>query len=275
MIVSHSSLFSRVSLTARSLFLVVFLASLLFSTPLQARDKEGNFIVVIDAGHGGHDSGAKGKFSYEKDIVLSVSKKVGAKLGQIAPQIKVYYSRPDNKFIGLQDRARFAIRKNADLFVSIHANASNSHSPSGTETYVLGLHRTEDNLRVAMKENSAILLEDNYSKKYEDFDPTSSESYIIFQFMANKHLENSLRLAKLVQSGFKSANRYDRGVRQAGFLVLREAAMPSVLIEIGFISNREEERYLNSQKGQTKIANEIATAIVDYERQIRKRSGKQ
>lgn len=275
MIVSHSSSFPRVSLTARSLFLVVFLASLLFSTPLQARDKEGNFIVVIDAGHGGHDSGAKGKFSYEKDIVLAVSKKVGAKLGQIAPQIKVYYSRPDNKFIGLQDRARCAISKNADLFVSIHANASNSHSPSGTETYVLGLHRTEDNLRVAMKENSAILLEDNYSKKYEDFDPTSSESYIIFQFMANKHLENSLRLAKLVQSGFKSANRYDRGVRQAGFLVLREAAMPSVLIEIGFISNREEERYLNSQKGQTTIANEIATAIVDYERQIRKRSGKQ
>ena len=275
MIVSHSSSFPRVSLTARSLFLVVFLASLLFSTPLQARDKEGNFIVVIDAGHGGHDSGAKGKFSYEKDIVLAVSKKVGAKLGQISPQIKVYYSRPDNKFIGLQDRARFAISKNADLFVSIHANASNSHSPSGTETYVLGLHRTEDNLRVAMKENSAILLEDNYSKKYEDFDPTSSESYIIFQFMANKHLENSLRLAKLVQSGFKSANRYDRGVRQAGFLVLREAAMPSVLIEIGFISNREEERYLNSQKGQTTIANGIATAIVDYERQIRKRSGKQ
>ena len=275
MIVSHSSHFPRVSLTARSLFLVVFLASFLFSTPLQARDKEGNFIVVIDAGHGGHDSGAKGKFSYEKDIVLAVSKKVGAKLGQIAPQIKVYYSRPDNKFIGLQDRARFAISKNADLFVAIHANASNSHSPSGTETYVLGLHRTEDNLRVAMKENSAILLEDNYSKKYEDFDPTSSESYIIFQFMANKHLENSLRLAKLVQSGFKSANRYDRGVRQAGFLVLREAAMPSVLIEIGFISNREEERYLNSQKGQTTIANEIATAIVDYERQIRKRSGKQ
>ncbi len=275
MIVSHSSPFPRVSLTARSLFLAIFFASLLFSTPLQARDKEGNFIVVIDAGHGGHDSGAKGKFSYEKDIVLAVSKKVGAKLGQIAPQIKVYYSRPDNKFIGLQDRARFAISKNTDLFVSIHANASNSHTPSGTETYVLGLHRTEDNLRVAMKENSAILLEDNYSKKYEDFDPTSSESYIIFQFMANKHLENSLRLAKLVQSGFKSANRYDRGVRQAGFLVLREAAMPSVLIEIGFISNREEERYLNSQKGQTKIANEIATAIVDYERQIRKRSGKQ
>ena len=270
---SHTISFLRVSPTCT---LIAILLLALFGSPsLFARDKEGRFIVVIDAGHGGHDSGAKGKVSYEKNVVLAVSKKVGAKINELAPQIKVYYSRPDDNFIGLQDRARFAIKKNADLFVSIHANASNSHSPSGTETYVLGLHRTEDNLRVAMKENSAILLEDNYSKKYEDFDPTSSESYIIFQFMANKHLENSLRLAKLVQSGFKSVSRYDRGVRQAGFLVLREAAMPSVLIEIGFITNREEERYINSQSGQTKIANEIAKAVIEYERQIRKRSGKQ
>lgn len=270
---SHTTSYFRVSPTCT---LIAILLLALFGSPsLFARDKEGRFIVVIDAGHGGHDSGAKGKVSYEKNVVLAVSKKVGAKINELAPQIKVYYSRPDDNFIGLQDRARFAIKKNADLFVSIHANASNSHSPSGTETYVLGLHRTEDNLRVAMKENSAILLEDNYSKKYEDFDPTSSESYIIFQFMANKHLENSLRLAKLVQSGFKSVSRYDRGVRQAGFLVLREAAMPSVLIEIGFITNREEERYINSQSGQAKIANEIAKAVIEYERQIRKRSGKQ
>ena len=269
----HTTSFPRVSPTCT--LIVILLLTLIGSPSLYARDKEGRFIVVIDAGHGGHDSGAKGKVSYEKDVVLAVSKKVGAKINELAPQIKVYYSRPDDNFIGLQDRARFAIKKNADLFVSIHANASNSHSPSGPETYVLGLHRTEDNLRVAMKENSAILLEDNYSKKYEDFDPTSSESYIIFQFMANKHLENSLRLAKLVQSGFKSVSRYDRGVRQAGFLVLREAAMPSVLIEIGFITNREEERYINSQSGQAKIANEIAKAVIEYERQIRKRSGKQ
>lgn len=270
---SHTTSYLGVSTTCA--LLVILLLTLIGSPTLYARDKEGRFIVVIDAGHGGHDSGAKGKVSYEKNVVLAVSKKVGAKINELAPQIKVYYSRPDDNFIGLQDRARFAIKKNADLFVSIHANASNSHTPSGTETYVLGLHRTEDNLRVAMKENSAILLEDNYSKKYEDFDPTSSESYIIFQFMANKHLENSLRLAKLVQNGFKSVSRYDRGVRQAGFLVLREAAMPSVLIEIGFITNREEERYINSQSGQAKIANEIAKAVIEYERQIRKRSGKQ
>ncbi len=270
---SHTTSYFGVSTTCA--LLVILLLTLIGSPSLFARDKEGRFIVVIDAGHGGHDSGAKGKVSYEKNVVLAVSKKVGAKINELAPQIKVYYSRPDDNFIGLQDRARFAIKKNADLFVSIHANASNSHSPSGTETYVLGLHRTEDNLRVAMKENSAILLEDNYSKKYEDFDPTSSESYIIFQFMANKHLENSLRLAKLVQSGFKSVSRYDRGVRQAGFLVLREAAMPSVLIEIGFITNREEERYINSHSGQAKIANEIAKAVIEYERQIRRRSGKQ
>lgn len=240
-----------------------------------ARDKEGHFIVVIDAGHGGHDSGAKGRSSLEKDIVLAVSKKVGETVRELAPELKIYYSRPANSFIGLQERARFAIDKNADLFVSIHANASESHSPHGTETYVLGLHRTEDNLRVAMKENSAILLEDDYSRKYEDFDPASSESYIIFQFMANKHLESSLRLAKLIQDGFTSIGRSNRGVRQAGFLVLREAAMPSVLIEIGFITNREEERYLRSDKGQSALARQIARAIVEYEKQIRKRSGKQ
>lgn len=241
----------------------------------QARDKDGHFIVVIDAGHGGHDSGARGRISKEKDIVLAVSKKVGTRVKELQPKIKVYYSRPNDKFIGLQERARFAIDKHADLFVSIHANASESHKPSGTETYVLGLHRTEDNLRVAMKENSAILLEEDYTQKYEDFDPTSSESYIIFQFMANKHLESSLRLATKIQSGFSSIGRGDRGVRQAGFLVLREAAMPSVLVEIGFISNREEERYMNTEKGQTAIAHQIAKAIVDYEKQLRKRSGRQ
>lgn len=270
---SHS-LEQRAGELVRTLLYLVT-ALVLACSSAEARDDKGNFIVVIDAGHGGHDSGAKGKNSYEKDIVLAVSKKVGASVKELAPHIKIYYSRPNNAFIGLQDRARYAINKNADLFVSIHANASNSHSPSGTETYVLGLHRTADNLRVAMKENSAILLEDNYSKKYEDFDPTSSESYIIFQFMANKHLENSLRLAKMVQDGFRSIGRGDRGVRQAGFLVLREAAMPSVLIEIGFISNREEERYMTSEKGQSALARQIAGAIVSYEQQIRKRSGKQ
>lgn len=271
----HADILRTLRHLAAVIGLVLGLCATLATPTAEARDKEGHFIVVIDAGHGGHDSGAKGRSHKEKDIVLAVSKKVGARVNELAPSIKVYYSRPDNKFIGLQDRARFAIEKNADLFVSIHANASESRTPSGTETYVLGLHRTEDNLRVAMKENSAILLEDNYTKKYEDFDPKSSESYIIFQFMANKHLENSLRLAKLIQDGFCTIGRTDRGVRQAGFLVLREAAMPSVLIEIGFISNRTEEGYISSQKGQSALADQIARAIVEYERQIRKRSGQQ
>lgn len=238
-----------------------------------ARDRDGHFIVVIDPGHGGHDSGATGKRAKEKDIVLGVALKVGEQLKKLNPDITVHYTRKTDEFIGLNERANYAIKKQADLFVSIHANATKSRSVNGTETFVLGLHRSQDNLEVAMKENSAILLEDDYTKKYEDFDPKSSESYIIFQFIQNKHLDASIRLAQFVQTGLTSAGRNNRGVKQAGFLVLRKAAMPSVLIELGFITNPDEESYMMSQKGQSSLANKIAASIVQYEAGIALRSG--
>ena len=253
-----------------SLFFLLLLA---FPYPALSRDNKGHFIVVIDPGHGGHDSGAKGRTSLEKNIVLAVAKKVGEKIKATNSDIKVYYTRSTDKFVGLDQRAGYANSKHADLFVSIHANSTKGSSAYGAETYVLGLHRSQDNLEVAMKENSVILLEDNYSKKYEDFDPNSSESYIIFQFMQNRHLDSSIRLAELVQKGFKSLGRRDRGVRQAGFLVLREVAMPSILVELGFISNPSEEKYMNTSAAQNKLSTEIAQAVVSYEKSVRKKNG--
>lgn len=252
---------------------VLTLLSLCHS-PSMARDSKGRFIVVIDPGHGGHDSGAVGKRYKEKNIVLDVALQVGKKIKAMNPDIIVHYTRTTDRFIGLDDRADFAISKHADLFVSIHANASKSSSPHGAETYVLGLHRTKENLEVAMKENSAILLEDDYSTKYEDFDPKSSESYIIFEFMQNKYLDSSIKLANLVQKGLVLTGRSDRGVRQAGFLVLRKAAMPSILIELGFISNRNEENYIGSAAGKEKLSDRIANSIVVYEKSISARTGR-
>ncbi len=255
--------------------IISILFSLILLVPSAfGRDKDGHFIVVIDAGHGGHDGGAKGRTSKEKEITLAVALKVGEQLKQKRPDITVYYTRTTDQFVGLDERANYAIKKHADLFVSIHANATKSRSVRGSETYVLGLHRSKDNLEVAMKENSAILLEKDYSTKYEDFDPQSSESYIIFQFIQNKHLDSSIRLAQLVQGGLVSAGRDNRGVKQAGFLVLRKAAMPSILIELGFITNPDEESYMCSQSGQNTLAKNIASAIVKYETDVALRSGK-
>lgn len=257
----------------RRILILLLIFALSAPTSAVGRDKDGHFIVVIDAGHGGHDSGAVGRRSKEKDITLGVALKVGQQLKEQNPNITVYYTRSTDKFIGLDERANYAIKKHADLFVSIHANATKSRSANGSETYVLGLHRSKDNLEVAMKENSAILLEEDYSKKYEDFDPRSSESYIIFQFIQNKHLDASIRLAQLVQSGLVGSGRNNRGVKQAGFLVLRKAAMPSVLIELGFITNADEESYMRSESGQITLAKNIASAIVQYEKGVALRSG--
>lgn len=234
----------------------------------EARDSKGRFVVVIDPGHGGKDSGAVGKRSKEKNIVLDVALKVGARVKAVNPDILIYYTREDDRFIGLQQRAEFANKKKADLFVSIHANSHKQSSPNGAETYVLGLHRTQDNLDVAMKENSAILYEKDHSIIYQDFDPNLSESYIVFNFIQNKHLSSSIQLADLVQGGLAKTGLTNRGVRQAGFLVLREVAMPSVLVELGFISNRANENYMLSKEGSRQLANHIAKAILDYESNI-------
>lgn len=239
-----------------------------------ARDAKGRFVVVLDAGHGGKDSGALGRKSKEKDIVLAVALQTGQRIKELNPNIVVHYTREKDVFLGLKERTDFANKKKADLFVSIHANAHRSRTPRGAETFVLGLHRTQDNLEVAMKENSAILYEENHSVKYEDFDPTSDESYIIFEFMQNRHLDASIELAERVQGGLVSCGLGNRGVKQAGFLVLREAAMPSILIELGFVSNPSDEAYLLSQKGKKQLANNIAKAVVNYESALSARSGR-
>lgn len=228
--------------------------------------------ICIDAGHGGSDPGAGGLQSWEKDIVLKLALKVGKLIQQTYPDIKVIYTRKTDVLIDLSERGQIANRNHADLFISIHINSNDSRSPHGLETYVLGLHRTKENLEVAMKENSAIKYEEDYSTKYAGFDPTRPESYIMFSLMQNLYLEKSLHVAALVQEEMvKATKRVDRGVRQAGYIVLVKAAMPAILIEAGFISNPEEEKFLLSQTGQNKIATSIFNAIQRYKQKVEKR----
>lgn len=250
--------------------IIVFLFS--FSPVLQAKEK--SFTVVIDAGHGGKDPGARGTIINEKAINLAVALELGRLISENHKDVKVVYTRKTDVFIELDERANIANRNKADLFISIHTNAVKRGSTvQGTETYTLGLARTDENLEVAMRENSAILLEDNYLQKYEGFDPTSSESYIIFEFMQNKHMEQSIGLASEVQKSFTSAKRVDRGVRQAGFLVLRKTSMPSVLVELGYISTKSEERFLASSAGQKKLASAIYNAFTKYKWEYDRKRG--
>ncbi|MDR2969230.1 MAG: N-acetylmuramoyl-L-alanine amidase [Tannerellaceae bacterium] len=238
---------------------------------ISANDRD--FIVVIDPGHGGSDPGAVGSSSKEKGINLAVALKVGNLISAAHKDVKVVYTRNTDKFVGLDDRAEIANRNKADLFISIHTNAVRNTSVKGAETFTLGLARTDENLQVAMRENAAILLEDDYMQKYEGFDPKSTESYIIFEFMQNKHVEQSISLASEIQKGFVSYKRADRGVRQAGFLVLRKTSMPSVLVELGFITNREEERYMKSAEGQNNLARAISNSFTGYKREYDRKRG--
>ena len=247
--------------------------ALFFLLPV-AQAKEKAFTVVIDAGHGGKDPGARGSSINEKAINLEVALKLGSLISEKHNDVKVVYTRKTDVFIELDERANIANRNKADLFISIHTNAvKRGSSVSGTETYTLGLARTDENLEVAMRENSAILLEDNYLQKYEGFDPTSSESYIIFEFMQNKHMEQSISLASEVQKCFASAKRNNRGVRQAGFLVLRKTSMPSVLVELGYISNPAEERFMKTKEGQNKLATAIYNAFTKYKWEYDRKRG--
>lgn len=221
--------------------------------------------VVIDAGHGGQDPGAVGLKSKEKDVVLAVALKVGAYITENFPDVEVIYTRKEDVFVPLHERAAIGTRNKADLFISIHANANKKKEIFGAETYVMGLHANERNLEVAQKENAVIVLENDYNTKYEGYDPNSSESFIIFSLMQNAYLDQSLQFAALTQDEFRErAKRYDRGVKQAGFLVLWKSAMPSVLIELGYISNPNEEAYLTSTEGQDYLASSIFRAFKAY-----------
>jgi len=227
--------------------------------------------VVIDAGHGGHDPGAVGKTSKEKDIVLAIALKTGKLINENLKDVEVIYTRKTDVFVELHRRARIANEAKADLFISIHCNANKSTSPFGSETYVMGLHRSDANLAVAQLENASILLEEDYHVQYEGFDPKSPEGYIFFSMLQNAYLDQSLYLASGVQKYFRDiVNFYDRGVKQAGFLLLYKTTMPSVLIEAGFISNAKEEKLLASEQGQNNIAKSIYNAIRDYKLSVEK-----
>lgn len=221
--------------------------------------------VVIDPGHGGSAPGAVGKRSKEKDIVLDISLKLGEYIKQHLPDVKVIYTRTTDEFVEFYRRAEIANENHADLFISVHANAVKSSSAIGTETFVMGLHRSEASLEVARKENADILLEEDYEERYVGFDPRSPEASIIFTLFQNAHLDQSLRMASLVQQEFRErARRIDRGVKQAGFFVLYKVTMPSILVETGFISNPREEEYLMSERGQAEIASSIFRAFRTY-----------
>jgi len=229
-----------------------------------AQDK---FVVVLDAGHGGKDPGKAAKYYHEKDIALNVVLKLGKKL-EALKDVEVLYTRKTDIFLDLKERGRIANDADADLFLSIHCNAFHTQA-SGTETYVLGLHANKQNFEVAKHENSVIFLEDNYEEKYEGFDPNSPEAVIGMTLMQEEFLDQSLTLASNIQTNFRdNLKRKDRGVKQAGFVVLHQTYMPSVLVETGFITNTEEGAFLNSKSGQDKVSNAIYSAIKSYKKNI-------
>ena len=242
--------------------------------PIQAQD--ARFTVVLDAGHGGHDPGAMSANSKEKDINLQIVLDLGTIIEQKFKDVKVIYTRKTDKYLTLQERADVVNDHHADLFICIHTNASLSSAAYGAETFTLGLAKSRANLDVAMRENSVILLEEDYRTKYKGFDPNSVDSYIMFEFMQDKYIDKSVEFSSIIQKQFVSyCQRSDRGVRQAGFWVLHRSACPSVLVEVGFISNPAEERYLTSDQGQKEMATAVFNAFVDYKRTHDKKSGRQ
>lgn len=254
---------------------IKFLFVLLLVTLNGFSQTKKTFTVVLDAGHGDNDPGAIGQIIQEKKINLSVVLLLGEMIEQNDPDVKVVYTRKTDVFIPLQERAQIANNAHADLFISIHTNANPNKAAYGAETYTLGLTKSKSNLDVAMRENSVILLESNYKEKYKGFDPQSVDSYIMFEFMQDKYIDKSISLASDIQQCFvRNAKRKDRGVRQAGFWVLHKTAMPSVLVELGYISNAEEERFLSSSQGQKQMADAIYSAFVKFKHEHEKKSGK-
>ena len=261
----------NVILTMKTRTYIIFLSSVLFLVyPLLTafnNDPTKPFVIVLDAGHGGHDTGNVGNGYREKEIALNIVLQVG-KILEKEPNIKVIYTRKDDSFIELFERGAIANRADADLFVSVHCNAHNSQA-YGTETFVLGLHANKRNLEVAKKENEVIFLEENYQENYAGYDPNNPASFIGLTLMQEEYLDQSIMLAGLVQNNFTNKlKRKDRSVKQAGFIVLHQSYMPSVLIETGFLTNKSEGAYLNSKKGQREMSESIAEAILNYKKNI-------
>ena len=250
-----------------TIFLIVssFSALPIFCRPVDLIGQPKKRLVVIDAGHGGHDSGALGKNFKEKDLALQMSLRLGKMITSRLPDVEVEYTRTTDVFLPLYQRVGIANKKKADLFISIHCNYISNTRTKGTETFVMGLHRAAENLAVAQRENEVILMENDYESNYEGYDPNSPVGYIVLSSFQDAYLEKSLDLASKIESNF--ANRglsSSRGVKQAGFAVLRRATMPSVLIETGFISNPEEEERLGSEEGQNKICQSITSALSSF-----------
>lgn len=262
---------SKTSIRTRlSIMGMVLTLSLGFSISATAQEPYKIRRVVLDPGHGGKDPGCSGHHSREKEIALSIALDLGKKINETFPDVKVIYTRQTDVFIPLNERAAIANRNKADLFISIHCNyISVRNRATGSETYVLGLHRAEDNLDVAKRENASILLEDNYEKTYEGFDPYSPEGHIILTMFQHAHLEQSIMFATYVEDSFKALSRLpSRGVKQAGFLVLRETTMPSVLIETGFLSTDTDENYLMKKENQQEMASTILKAFTKYKKEV-------
>lgn len=242
---------------------------LLLALPaVSAPEAAKRFKLVIDAGHGGHDAGAVGAFSKEKNINLSIALAFGKLVEANCPDVTVIYTRKTDKFVPLQERADIANRAGADLFISVHTNAlPGGKIAYGPETYTLGMARAAANLDVAKRENSVILYEEDYKTRYSGFDPNSAESYIIFEFIQDQYMRQSVSLARSIQRAYvRTAGRKDKGVHQAGFLVLRNTSMPSVLTEVGFISTPAEERFLNTKEGVAKMGRSIYEGFLEYRR---------
>jgi len=229
--------------------------------------------VVIDAGHGGKDPGALGKSSREKDIALSIALKTGSYIEQYLPDVEVIYTRKTDVFVDLYVRADIANKKEADLFISIHCNANPSSQPYGTETYIMGLHKSKANLEVAKLENAVIFNEDNYADMYDGFNPNNDEDYITLTLFQNSYQENSTIMASKVQDQFRErVSLKDRGVHQAGFLVLYKTAMPGILVETGYLTNSRDEKFLRTEEGQVYIASAIYRAFKEYKTEVESQS---
>jgi N-acetylmuramoyl-L-alanine amidase len=243
-----------------------------FVNSIMAQGKSDFFgvkTVCIDAGHGGHDGGCQGSKSQEKHVALSIALQLGKYIEDNFPDVKVVYTRKTDVYLKLWERAAIANKAKADLFICVHANANQNKSAFGTETFVMGLHKSESNLNVAKRENSSILLEEDYKTKYSDFDPNSPESYIVLTMRQNAFLDQSLSFASKVQKQFtERVGRKNRGVKQAGFLVLHQTNMPSVLIETGFLTNKEEEKFLVSNLGQDYLASAVFRAFKSYKNEL-------
>jgi N-acetylmuramoyl-L-alanine amidase len=251
----------------------LFITSPTSSSPANGIKEEKHRVIVIDAGHGGKDPGALGSISRESDINLAIALKTGEYIQQNIKNVTVIYTRKDDSTVELRDRPKIANKANADLFISIHTNSINSKKVMGAETWIMGYSKDQQNLEVAMKENEVIYLEKDYSTKYGGFDPKSSESFIMFSTTQKVFQEESTDLASKIQTEFRErVNRSDRDVKQAGFWVLYNTKMPSVLVETGFITNPTEEKYLNSKEGQDYLASAIFRACRDYLNEIESKS---